>query len=77
MSKKEDSGYSKYAKYSGLGIQMGVIIAGFTWLGTFLDTKYNTNPLWTVVLSLSGVFIGLYLIIREVIKMNKDDDNKK
>ena len=73
---KQDSGYSKYAKYSALGIQMGIIIGGLTWLGTFLDQKYVTTPLWTVVLSLSSVFIALYLVIKEVIKMNKDNNEK-
>jgi|TARA_R110000737_G_scaffold61221_1_gene88264 F0F1-type ATP synthase assembly protein I len=75
MSKKE-SGYSKYAKYSGLGIQMGIIIAGLTWLGTFLDEKYLTRPLWTVLLSLGGVAISLYIVIKEVINMSKDKDEE-
>lgn len=69
---KNENGFSKYAKYSGLGIQMGVIIAGLTWLGTFLDEKYRTAPLWTVILSLSGVIIALYIVIKEVINMTKD-----
>lgn len=74
---KDENGYSKYAKYSGLGIQMGIIIGGLTWLGTFLDEKYSSKPLWTVVLSLISVVIALYLVIREVIQMNKDNDEKK
>ncbi|MFA7272342.1 MAG: AtpZ/AtpI family protein [Crocinitomicaceae bacterium] len=73
---KKDEGFSKYAKYSSLGIQMGITIAGLTWLGTFLDTKYATKPLWTVILSLSGVAIALYLVIKEVIQMGKDDKNE-
>ncbi len=75
MSKKE-SGFSKYAKFSSLGIQMGVTIAGLTWLGTFLDSKYATKPVWTIVLSLAGVAIALYLVIKEVIQMGKDDKNE-
>jgi len=73
---KEEKGYSKYVKYSGLGIQMGAIIAGLTWLGTFLDAKYQSTPLWTVILSLSSVFIALYVVIKEVINMNKDNHEK-
>jgi F0F1-type ATP synthase assembly protein I len=73
---EEEKGYSKYAKYSSLGIQMGTIIAGLTWLGIFLDKKYQSTPLWTVILSLTSVFIALYIVIKEVIKMNKDNHEK-
>ncbi len=72
---KKKSGISKFARFSGLGIQMGAIIAGFTWLGTFLDQKYATKtPWWTIGLSLFGVMAGLYLVIKEVIKMGKEDE---
>lgn len=67
--------YSKYAKFSALGIQMGAIIALFTWLGTYLDNKYQTKtPWWTIGLSLFGVTAGLILVIREVIKMGNEKD---
>ena len=46
---------------------MGGIIAFFTWLGTFLDKKQvNETPVWTICLSLFGVAGSLYLVIREV-----------
>ena len=64
---------NNYAKYSGLAIQMGVIIGGFVWLGTFLDKKYNNGgQAWTVGLSLFGVTAALYLVLKEVIRMTKD-----
>ena len=63
---------SKYLKFSSLGIQMGVIIAFFTWLGTYLDRSQNSDiQWWTLSLSLFGVISSLFLVIREVIKMNK------
>lgn len=62
-----------YAKYSSVGIQMAVAIGGFTWLGTFLDKKLKTaTPWFTICLSLFGVAVGLYLVLRLVIKLNKD-----
>jgi len=64
---------NSYAKFSSLAIQMGAAIGGFTWLGYFLDGKYNPGGQgWTISLSLFGVFVALYLIIREVINMSKD-----
>lgn len=69
------SGISKFARFSGLGIQMGAVIAVFTWLGTYLDKKFaSKTPWWTIGLSLFGVMAGLYLVIKEVIKMGKEDE---
>lgn len=67
--------FSKFARFSSVGIQMGVIIALFTWLGTYLDDKYQTKtPWWTIGLSLFGVVAGLVLVIREVIRLSKEDE---
>mgnify|MGYP000909567591 FL=1 len=33
--------FNTFARFSTVGIQMGVIIAGFAWLGNFLDDKYK------------------------------------
>jgi predicted MFS family arabinose efflux permease len=60
-----------YLRFSSIGIQMGGIIAFFTWLGTYLDKKQVTEtPIWTIVLSLFGVAGSLYLVIREVRKID-------
>jgi F0F1-type ATP synthase assembly protein I len=72
---KKKISVSKFARFSGLGIQMGAVIAFFTWLGTYLDKKFvSKTPWWTIGLSLFGVMAGLYLVIKEVIKMGKEDE---
>lgn len=61
-----------YAKYSGLAIQMGAIICAGVFGGQYLDTLLNFETPWgTIVLSLLGVFLSLYFVIKEVIKLNK------
>lgn len=76
MSDTNNKGGSNLARFSGLGIQMGIIIGGFAWLGTFLDKKYHTNtPWWTVGLSLFGVGAAMYLMIKEVIKSNRENND--
>lgn len=78
QSKSNKSNMKTYARFSTVGIQMGVVIGGCAWLGQYLDQKYGTKtPWWTLVLSLFGVAVGLILIIREVIKMNKENDEEK
>ena len=66
---------SNFARFSSVGIQMGITIAFFTWLGTYLDDKYKPKtPWWTIGLSLFGVVAGLALVIKEVIYMNKRNE---
>jgi hypothetical protein len=69
---KEKNRTNVYLRFSSLGLQMGGIIAFFTWLGTFLDKKQvNETPVWTIILSLFGVTASLYLVIKEVNKIDK------
>jgi F0F1-type ATP synthase assembly protein I len=50
-------------------------IGFFSWLGYYLDQKYKSKtPWWTIGFSLFGVFISLYVVIREVLKMNQDNE---
>lgn len=77
MEKKSSSPISNFARFSSVGIQMGVLIALFSWLGTYLDKKFlSKTPWWTIGLSLFGVFASLYLVIKEVINLNKVDEKK-
>ncbi len=69
---------STFARFSTMGIQMGVTIAFFSWLGTYLDEKYKTEtPWWTIGLSLFGVTTALYIVIKEVVLMSKKNEEKK
>lgn len=69
MSKNQN----KFVRFSGIGVQMGVIIGLFTWLGTYLDGKQNNETQgWTVGLSLLGVCIAMYLVIKEIKQMGDE-----
>jgi F0F1-type ATP synthase assembly protein I len=60
---------SSYAKYTGLAFQMIVIIGVFTFAGYKIDQSAAHQTKWvTAVLSLTGVFISLFLVIRSVQK---------
>lgn len=62
-----------YAKYSGLGIQMVVIIGGGCYAGYKLDEHYkNTEtPIFTIILSLLSIGLALYVVLKDVIKPEK------
>ena len=72
MTEKNKSN-NTYLKLSSAAFQMAAVIGGFTWLGTWLDQKFETSSLFTVVLALLGVGIGLYLIIKEVNALNREN----
>jgi len=47
---------------------MGVIIGLSSWGGVKLDEHYqNKTPVFTIILSLAGIGIALYLVIKDLI----------
>ena len=74
-SKKSKSSLSQYARFSGIAVQMGVIIGVSAWGGKKIDQHFNFNkPYLTILCSLLGVAFALYLIIREVINLGNKND---
>jgi len=74
MEDKKKKQFNQYIRFSGLALQMGGIIGFFAWLGVFLDGKYNPGGnTWTLCLTLFGVAGSMYLVIKEVMKMSKNN----
>jgi len=58
-----------YARYSGMAFQMLIIILIAVWGGTRLDKILELKtPVFTIVLSLLGVFAALYTSLKDFIK---------
>ena len=56
----------QFSRYSGMAFEMLVPIALGALAGRWLDSRYNlTKPYFTAGLSLAGVFIGLYIVLKE------------
>ena len=72
MTKPNDSTKS-YLKLSSAAIQMAAVIGLFTWIGTRLDEHFHTEPLLTIILALLGVALGMYLLIKEVNALNREN----
>jgi hypothetical protein len=67
------SGLNDYLKYAGMGFQMLVIIGIFTWAGVKLDARSQSEtPLYTALLALLGVIIGIYTALKDFIQ-RKDE----
>jgi F0F1-type ATP synthase assembly protein I len=68
-SDQENSGLESYAKYSGLAFQMIGVILIPVWGGVKLDKLLGLEtPVFTIVLSLLGVFASIYIAIKDFIK---------
>jgi F0F1-type ATP synthase assembly protein I len=65
----ENSGLNNYAKYSGIGIQMVIIILITVWGGIKLDKLFLLDtPVFTIILSLLGVAAAIYTAIKDFIR---------
>ncbi len=57
-----------WMNYVGLGMQLAVTVTAMAFLGVWLDGKFKTEPVLTVVFSFLGISAGLYNFIKTVIK---------
>lgn len=63
----EKKAFNKYARYSGIGFQMIGTIGVFTYIGYRIDKARNSkDPIFTALLSVAGVCISLYMVIRSI-----------
>jgi ATP synthase protein I len=67
-------GLNNYAKYSGVGFQMIIIILAGTFGGIKLDKVVSFKfPLFTLVLSFLSVLLSMYIVIKEVLSKDKNE----
>lgn len=73
MSEKEpQKQLNAYAKYSGLGLQMALIIGGGCYGGYKLDEYFKTEkPIFTIILSLVSIALAMYVVLKDFIKPQK------
>jgi F0F1-type ATP synthase assembly protein I len=69
LKSPENKGLNDFGRYSGMAFQMIAIILVTTWGGIQLDklAKFHT-PVFTIVLSLLGVFAAIYTAVKDFIK---------
>ncbi len=70
---KANKGPNKFIRFTSIAFQMGGTIFIGNYLGQWLDAKYNKDYLETTI-TLVSVFISMYLVIAQVIKISKEDD---
>jgi F0F1-type ATP synthase assembly protein I len=63
---------SNWGRYLSLGLEIGIgALLGYA-IGHWLDTRYSWGSKATLFGTLLGVAAGMYLLIKEAIRINKD-----
>ena len=70
MAKKDDDGQGANLTMIGLQVAIGVGL-GYV-VGTWLDKRYWWSPTGSITGAMIGLAGGLYLLIKEAIRINKD-----
>ncbi|HRE41178.1 MAG TPA: AtpZ/AtpI family protein [Ignavibacteria bacterium] len=71
---------NKALQYSGLGIQLSGTILIFVLIGIWLDKKFETNFIFTLILAFvgfAGGFYSFFLTIQNLTKKEKEAKEKK
>lgn len=67
LSKKEKP-FNQYLKYSGIAFQMIAVILMGVFIGKFLDKLFQSNIIFTTILTLFFVGLSLYIALKDFIK---------
>ncbi|MBQ3656147.1 MAG: AtpZ/AtpI family protein [Bacteroidales bacterium] len=68
MSKNNRERLRIIAKYTSAAFQMAAVIVLGALGGKWLDNELSTSPIWTLILTIVSVALGLYLFIKDIIK---------
>ena len=63
---------SDWGKVLTIGFEVAVGVALGYAIGHWLDRKYGWGPWGTLVGAMLGLAAGMYLLIKEALRMNKD-----
>jgi F0F1-type ATP synthase assembly protein I len=68
MKTNPQKNLNDYARYSGMAVQMLVIILLGVLAGFKMDQWFHTKPVLTVVLSLVSVALSIYFVTRDLLR---------
>ena len=71
VSQKPKKQLNPFIRFVSVGFQMGATIWLGNLLGVWLDQKHQTTYLENTI-TLLAVFISMYLVISQVLKISKD-----
>jgi len=72
VEKNPHDRWSQLGLYSGLGVQLAILVGGGLWLGDYLDRQFSTKP-W---LALTGLVLGAAASFYQLIKIVKNKNHE-
>ncbi|MGB0427913.1 MAG: AtpZ/AtpI family protein [Flavobacteriales bacterium] len=76
MADKKKNGVLIYARFSGIALQMLIIIYLGAQLGRWIDAKWNNeNELMYKIISLLAIFISIGNVIRQILNVSKEQEH--
>ena len=72
MAEKPGDDDTSWGRHLGVGLQMLVGVALGFFAGNWLDKKYGWSPWGVMVCTMLGLASGMYLLIKDAIRINKD-----
>jgi len=74
---KQKKQLNPYIRFTSIAIQMGLTIWLGSQLGGWLDSKYgDDSQLYFKIVTLFSVFIAMYAVIKQVVKITNDQKTK-
>ncbi len=66
----------RFLALTGIAFQMGITIYLFSYLGKYLDDRFSIEEnYWTIGLTLIGVVLSFYSLLKQVNRLNKEEEN--
>jgi len=72
MAEHKPDSNSNWGKYLGMGFEVAVGVGLGYIVGNWLDKKYGWSPWGVLAGTMLGIAAGMYLMIKEALRMNKD-----
>ncbi len=69
--KDNDNNQNAWVGYIGLGSQLAATVVVMVLLGVWLDKKFSTVPILTIIFSFIGIAGGMYNFIKTALKSGK------
>jgi F0F1-type ATP synthase assembly protein I len=63
--------YRDVGPYLGLGFQLAATIVLMFFLGRWLDSQFDIEPILTIIFSFLGGFAGIFNVIKTTLQLNK------
>jgi F0F1-type ATP synthase assembly protein I len=63
---------NNWGRYFGIGLEVAVGVSLGFLIGWWLDSRFGWEPWGTVVGAMLGLAGGLYLLLKEAMRMSKD-----